>query len=177
MFAVNYKEVPSAAAAVALLRGRGGASTLCRACFVCGEPHSSSHHVSIHFPSLLPDCLPACCAMLPSCLVPFVAATPCDFFWLRPFTHPSIPAGGGRYVAVSKVLETRRGRCGEYSVLMMRLLEALGYSCRWVVDWSDHVWVEARIGGNWVHIDPCEVRGLVAGAITHRRCSGRTSWL
>lgn len=62
-----------------------------------------------------------------------------------------------RYVAVSKVLETRRGRCGEYSVLMMRLLEALGYSCRWVVDWSDHVWVEARVGGNWVHIDPCEV--------------------
>lgn len=62
-----------------------------------------------------------------------------------------------RYVAVSKVLETRRGRCGEYSVLMMRLLEVLGYSCRWVVDWSDHVWVEARVGGKWVHIDPCEV--------------------
>lgn len=59
---------------------------------------------------------------------------------------------------MSKVLDTRRGRCGEYSVLMMRMLEALGYACRWVVDWSDHVWVEARVGGRWVHIDPCEVR-------------------
>lgn len=62
-----------------------------------------------------------------------------------------------RYAAVSKVLETRRGRCGEYSVLMLRLLEALGYECRWVVDWSDHVWLEAWIGGRWVHVDPCEV--------------------
>ncbi|CAM9361779.1 unnamed protein product [Discosporangium mesarthrocarpum] len=61
-----------------------------------------------------------------------------------------------RFTAVSKVLETRRGRCGEYSVLMLHLLEALGYSCRWVVDWEDHVWLEASIGGRWVHIDPCE---------------------
>ena len=62
-----------------------------------------------------------------------------------------------RYAAVSKVLETRRGRCGEYSVLMLRLLEALGFVCRWVVDWSDHVWVEAKVAGRWVHVDPCEV--------------------
>eukprot|EP00904_Undaria_pinnatifida_P004953 jgi/Undpi1/1588/HiC_scaffold_11.g04978.m1 len=61
-----------------------------------------------------------------------------------------------RYAAVSKVLETRRGRCGEYSVLMLRLLEALGFVCRWVVDWSDHVWVEAKVAGRWVHVDPCE---------------------
>lgn len=40
---------------------------------------------------------------------------------------------------------------------MLRLLEALGYECRWVVDWSDHVWLEAWIGGRWVHVDPCEV--------------------
>lgn len=89
--------------------------------------------------------LPAVCVGGACCL--FLCA-----FWLL-FFFP----GRGRYVAVSKVLETRRGRCGEYSVLMMRLLEALGYSCRWVVDWSDHVWVEARVGGNWVHVDPCEV--------------------
>ncbi|CAN0154893.1 unnamed protein product [Ectocarpus fasciculatus] len=61
-----------------------------------------------------------------------------------------------RYTAVSKVLDTQRGRCGEYSVLMLRLLEALGYTCRWVVDWADHVWVEARVGRRWVHVDPCE---------------------
>ncbi|CAM9473536.1 unnamed protein product [Laminaria digitata] len=39
---------------------------------------------------------------------------------------------------------------------MLRLLEALGFVCRWVVDWSDHVWVEARVAGRWVHVDPCE---------------------
>ncbi|CAB1109414.1 unnamed protein product [Ectocarpus sp. CCAP 1310/34] len=61
-----------------------------------------------------------------------------------------------RYTAVSKVLDTHRGRCGEYSVLMLRLLEALGYTCRWVVDWADHVWVEARVDRRWVHVDPCE---------------------
>ncbi|CAN0091109.1 unnamed protein product [Ectocarpus sp. 8 AP-2014] len=61
-----------------------------------------------------------------------------------------------RYTAVSKVLDNQRGRCGEYSVLMLRLLEALGYTCRWVVDWADHVWVEARVDRRWVHVDPCE---------------------
>ncbi|CAM9491075.1 unnamed protein product, partial [Phaeothamnion confervicola] len=61
-----------------------------------------------------------------------------------------------RYNAIMKVLETRRGRCGEYSVLMLRFLEALGYEARWVVDWADHVWTEARVGGRWVHVDPCE---------------------
>ncbi|KAJ1399996.1 hypothetical protein B484DRAFT_406144, partial [Ochromonadaceae sp. CCMP2298] len=55
------------------------------------------------------------------------------------------------------VLDTRRGRCGEYSVLMMRFLEGLGYTARWVVDREDHVWTEIQISdGAWVHIDPCE---------------------
>lgn len=74
----------------------------------------------------------------------------------------------GRYTAVSKVLDTQRGRCGEYSVLMLRLLEALGYTCRWVVDWADHVWVEARVDRRWVHVDPCEVRGLAERAVRNR---------
>ena len=38
-----------------------------------------------------------------------------------------------------KVLETRKGRCGEYSVLMMLFLNALKYETRWVVDRDDHV--------------------------------------
>ena len=41
--------------------------------------------------------------------------------------------------SIFKVLETRKGRCGEYSVLMMRFLEELGYDSKWVVDWADHV--------------------------------------
>ena len=40
---------------------------------------------------------------------------------------------------MSQVLETRRGRCGEYSVLMMLFLDALQYDTRWVVDRDDHV--------------------------------------
>lgn len=50
-------------------------------------------------------------------------------------------------------------------MLMLRLLEALGYVCRWVVDWSDHVWVEAKVAGRWIHVDPCEVIGWMGGCI------------
>eukprot|EP01038_Epipyxis_sp_PR26KG_P012985 gene12985-17412_t len=61
-----------------------------------------------------------------------------------------------RYNNVTKVLSTRKGRCGEYSVLMMQFLEKLGYQSRWVVDWEDHVWTEILLDGRWIHIDPCE---------------------
>ena len=48
-----------------------------------------------------------------------------------------------RYNDAIKVLfESRRGRCGEYSVAALALAESLGYSSRWVVDWADHVWIE-----------------------------------
>ena len=40
---------------------------------------------------------------------------------------------------MSKIIETKRGRCGEYSVLMLLFLKNLGYDARWVVDWEDHV--------------------------------------
>jgi hypothetical protein len=86
-----------------------------------------------------------------------------------------------RYNDVTKVLETRRGRCGEYSILMLSFLELMGYEAKWVVDWADHVWCEVRVdndplsfpqnsetiletnseiiideGSDWVHVDPCE---------------------
>ena len=54
------------------------------------------------------------------------------------------------------MLETRRGRCGEYSILLMRMLDLLGYQARWVVDWADHVWCEVWVNDQWVHMDPCE---------------------
>ena len=47
-----------------------------------------------------------------------------------------------RYNDAMKVLfESRRGRCGEYSVAALALTESLGYTSRWVVDWADHVWI------------------------------------
>ena len=49
-----------------------------------------------------------------------------------------------------------RGRCGEYAALWYATTQAMGYQSRWVVDWLDHVWVEVKVQGMWVHIDPCE---------------------
>lgn len=65
-----------------------------------------------------------------------------------------------RYNKALWVTTTRRGRCGEYSMLLFRMLRALGFvAVRWCVDWADHVWVEVWLGekgGRWVHLDPCE---------------------
>lgn len=61
-----------------------------------------------------------------------------------------------RFNEVTKVLETRRGRCGEYSILMLRMLKTLGYNIRYIADWADHVWIEALVHNDWIHIDPCE---------------------
>ena len=44
-----------------------------------------------------------------------------------------------RFNDVSVVLQTKRGRCGEYSALIVRMLKALKYDTRWVADISDHV--------------------------------------
>jgi len=61
-----------------------------------------------------------------------------------------------RFRTVPPVLASKRGRCGEYSWTALRLLEALGFEARWVDNHAGHVWVEARVQGRWVHIDPCE---------------------
>ena len=66
-----------------------------------------------------------------------------------------------RFNSIPKIVRYGRGRCGEYSILLYRILRDLGHQTRWVVDWSDHVWVECWIdsegsGGRWVHLDPCE---------------------
>jgi DNA-directed RNA polymerase subunit M/transcription elongation factor TFIIS len=61
-----------------------------------------------------------------------------------------------RYNSVRHVIEHRRGRCGEYSMLLYRTLQYLGHDARWVVDWADHVWAEIYLDGQWIHLDPCE---------------------
>lgn len=61
-----------------------------------------------------------------------------------------------RYNRALYVTNSRRGRCGEYSMLLYRILRALRYQARWVVDWADHVWAEVLIDGRWIHMDPCE---------------------
>jgi len=62
-----------------------------------------------------------------------------------------------RYNNVRQIVENGgRGRCGEYSIFLYRILRALGHQSRWVVDWTDHVWAEVFFDGRWVHLDPCE---------------------
>jgi len=61
-----------------------------------------------------------------------------------------------RYNAASSVIQNRRGRCGEYSMLLYRILRATGHTSRWIVDWADHVWAEVYLNGEWIHLDPCE---------------------
>jgi Transglutaminase-like superfamily len=62
-----------------------------------------------------------------------------------------------RYNKAQAVLDSRLGRCGEYSMLLYRMLSCLGHEVRWIVDWSDHVWTEVLLQGDkWIHLDPCE---------------------
>lgn len=52
------------------------------------------------------------------------------------------------------------GQCEEFSRAGYALLASLGYQARYVLDFTDHVWIEVRLRqGNtfsWVHADPSE---------------------
>lgn len=63
-----------------------------------------------------------------------------------------------RYNSPAKLLETRRGRCGEWANCFTLCVAAMGYDVRYVLDFTDHVWVEAYVEklGKYVHLDCCE---------------------
>ncbi|RWS25203.1 peptide-N(4)-(N-acetyl-beta-glucosaminyl)asparagine amidase-like isoform X1 [Leptotrombidium deliense] len=63
-----------------------------------------------------------------------------------------------RYNNPLKLLETRKGRCGEWANCFCAILHSLDYEVRFILDSTDHVWAEvySTTEKRWMHCDPCE---------------------
>jgi hypothetical protein len=71
-----------------------------------------------------------------------------------------------RYNAASFVLRHQKGRCGEYSMLLVRLLRRLGHQVRWVCDWADHVWAEILLPEDGIDDETTSTTSLDGGMTT-----------
>ncbi|KAF7015596.1 hypothetical protein CFC21_029401 [Triticum aestivum] len=63
-----------------------------------------------------------------------------------------------RYNDPHKLIQTRKGRCGEWANCFTFYCRVYGYEARLILDFTDHVWTEcfSNLYGRWIHLDPCE---------------------
>ena len=68
-----------------------------------------------------------------------------------------------RYNNPRILFSTRTGRCGEYANAFAVVCRTMGLQTRYVLDFTDHVWVEfySEHLGRWIHADSCEGRDAI----------------